>query len=234
MQKANRLDESPFLVVNLNDLNKRDVKALEKFAKDSLNIAQIMEMANKRKYVLEVKKAFEEQVENPSDDFVKLFASMLLPGGTRITSGVIDEVKSYVKTAFSEVVLDLATKKINSIKVGLSANLVDEGASENDEAKTDIITTEDELQGFFIIKSILGEVCQLNKIYARDTKSYFGVLLDDKNYKWIARLYFNRSKKYIAIHEVHKQESRYQIETIDDIYKYKDNILAAFWVVNGL
>lgn len=226
MNKANRLDDSPFLIVNLAVLNKRDVKALERFAKDTLNLDLILEMANKRKYILEVKDAIAEQSSNPNDEFAKVFASALLPQGSRLTSNVLEEFKGYIKTAFSEAITDLAAKKINSIKVGLSANITDE--SEEDTKINDIITTEEELQGFFIVKSMLGENCPLNRIYARDTKSYFGILLDDKNYKWIARLHFNTSNKYIGIQEEYKKETKYQIEKLEDIYGFRDKILETF------
>ena len=89
-----------------------------------------------------------------------------------------------------------------------------------------IETTEEELQGFFIIKSILAEKMQLNRIFARDTKSYFGVLLDDNNRKWICRLLFNTKQKYLALHIEDKKEEKFAIENIEDIYKYKNEILS--------
>lgn len=226
MDKQNRLDEKPFLIVYLDDLNKRDVKALERFTKSELNIESILEMANKKRYIIEVKNAFEKEVKNPSDDFVRFFAAMTLPQGTRLTSSVIEEFRSYVKSAFGEIIGDLATKKINSIKAGLTAKIDNSYEETEENAQNEIETTEEELQGFFIVKSILSEVVSLDKIYARDTKSYFGILYEDNNRKWIARLKFNTSNKYLCIHEKDKEESKYQIEKLEDIYKYKAQLIA--------
>ena len=74
-----------------------------------------------------------------------------------------------------------------------------------------IVTTEDEIEGYFIVKSILGENIALSRIVGRDTKSYFGILLDDNNRKWICRLRFNTSQKYISIHEIDKEDTKYPI-----------------------
>ena len=189
-------------------------------------------MANKQRRILEIKKIFEEETAKPSDDLARMFACRILPQGTRITGSVLEDFKSYTKTALSEIVTDLASKKINSVRAGLTANITDEDEeSSNDEAK--IVTTQDELQGFFIIKSILGEYTELDKIYARDTQSYFGVLFDDNNRKWIARLHFNTAKKYIGIHEIEKQETRYPLEKLEDIYKFRDNLIATLKRVQG-
>lgn len=232
INKENRLDDNPFLIVNLDELNKRDVKALERFTKSDLNISSILEMANKQRRILEIKKIFEEETAKPSDDLARMFACRILPQGTRITGSVLEDFKSYTKTALSEIVTDLASKKINSVRAGLTANITDEDdEGSNDEAK--IVTTQDELQGFFIIKSILGEYVGLDKIYARDTQSYFGVLFDDNNRKWIARLHFNTAKKYIGIHEIEKQETRYPLEKLEDIYKFRDNLIATLKRVQG-
>ena len=232
INKENRLDDNPFLIVNLDELNKRDVKALERFTKSDLNISSILEMANKQRRILEIKKIFEEETAKPSDDLARMFACRILPQGTRITGSVLEDFKSYTKTALSEIVTDLASKKINSVRAGLTANITDEDdEGSNDEAK--IVTTQDELQGFFIIKSILGEYVELDKIYARDTQSYFGVLFDDNNRKWIARLHFNTAKKYIGIHEIEKQETRYPLEKLEDIYKFRDKLIATLKRVQG-
>ena len=208
------------------------VKALERFTKSSLNIDSILEMANKQRYILEIKKIFEEETARPSDDLARMFAVRILPQGTRITGNVLDEFRAYTKSALGEIVADLASKKINSIRAGLTANITDEN-EENSEDEAKIVTTQEELQGFFIIKSILGEHVELEKIYARDTKSYFGVLFDDNNRKWIARLHFNTTNKYIGIHEIEKQETKYPIEKLEDIYKFRDKLIATLKRVQG-
>ena len=90
----------------------------------------------------------------------------------------------------------------------------------------DIITTDEEIEGFHIIKAISRSAVDGKRIFSRDAKSYFAILLDDNNRKPIARLHFNGKKKHISLFEADKSEIRYEITDLDDIYKYSEQILA--------
>ena len=57
----------------------------------------------------------------------------------------------------------------------------------------------------------------------RDAKSYCAILLDDHNRKPIARLHFNRSKRYLGVFS-NKQEERVPIETLEDIYDHSERL----------
>lgn len=60
----------------------------------------------------------------------------------------------------------------------------------------------------------------------RDTKSYCGVLLDNNNRKPICRLHFNRSKKYFGVFDSGKNETRHEVESPLDIFKYESELIA--------
>lgn len=47
------------------------------------------------------------------------------------------------------------------------------------------------------------------------------------NRKPICRLYFNSSNKYLETCNVEKWGQKHLLESLDDIYKYKDEIIAA-------
>jgi len=82
------------------------------------------------------------------------------------------------------------------------------------------------LNGFYIIKSIVRKHVDLSRVVFRDSQSYFSVLLDDNNRKPICRLWLNGvSKKYIGVFDNEKKEVRIEIETLDDIYSYSNEIL---------
>ena len=55
---------------------------------------------------------------------------------------------------------------------------------------------------------------------ARDTQTYFGVLLDDNNPKTIARLRFNRSERSLGVFDENKVETRLSIDSPRDIDKH--------------
>lgn len=87
--------------------------------------------------------------------------------------------------------------------------------------------TEEELQGFFIVRSILYPVMEdINWVAYRDTISYFGILFDDNNRKPICRLHFNTSKKYIETFDEEKVGTKYLLNSLNDIYKYSEQLIA--------
>jgi len=226
IEKPNVMDQTPFLVIDILNLKERTIKQLEKFSSESLDIDNILEMAGNKKYVNGIKDIFKKEAAAPSDEMARFFGSQLTDKAMR--QNIIDEFKIYTKQAFSEIVNDLVNDRINSIKTKLAEenNSIDsEKTTETDENDNGIITTQEELEGFFIVKSILAEVLPLERVTARDTKSYFGVLLDNNNRKWICRLHFNsKANKYIGIHIEDKKEDKILLENIEDIYKHKDKL----------
>ena len=175
---------------------------------------------------------------NPSDEFVKYFARPIYPG--RFNDVVVGQFRAIVKQAFVQYTNDYINERLKS---AISADTVVENkvdkteqgadvAATSDEAEkiedNRIVTTEEELQGFYIVRSILyPEVDDINRVQYRDTMSYFGILLDDNNRKPICRLYFNSSNKYLETCNVEKWGQKHLLESLDDIYKYKDEIIAA-------
>nr|MVB98516.1 restriction endonuclease [Vibrio cholerae] len=64
----------------------------------------------------------------------------------------------------------------------------------------------------------------VTRICARDTQSYFGILLDDNNRKPLCRLWFNTKQKYIGLFDEEKNETRHPIETVDDIFNFSEHL----------
>jgi len=224
LEKPNVMDESPFLVVDVLNLKDRTIKQMEKFSNESLDIDNILEMAGNKKYINGIKEIFKKEVNNPSDEMAKFFGSKLTNKPMR--QKVIDEFKTYIKQAFSEIVNDLVNDRINSIKTKLAEENNDTGNEDTEDDNNGIVTTDEEIEGYFIIKSILAETVPLERVVDRDTKSYFGILLDDNNRKWICRLYFNSlTNKYLGIHIDDKKEEKYKLDRIEDIYSYKDELI---------
>ncbi|MCL9819443.1 hypothetical protein [Helicobacter colisuis] len=141
-----------------------------------------------------------------------------------MTTAVLEEFKGYISKSFKEIINDLAYEKITSIKNNLQSINDDEQEVQEEEAK-EIITTEEELQGFYIVKSILGSAkVDLNDIFYKDTLSYFGILYRGKATKWICRLYLTNTKKSISF----PNGQTYNLEKLEDIYNLKDEIMNAY------
>jgi hypothetical protein len=96
-----------------------------------------------------------------------------------------------------------------------------------------ILTTEEELRGYYLVEAILREIVDVKRVYMRDVRGYCSVLLDDNNRKPICRLRFNRSQKYIGLFNNQREEEIVPINGIDDIYQYADRLKATVTYLEG-
>lgn len=114
---------------------------------------------------------------------------------------------------------------LRGLKISIHPSANDVETEEKTE-DSEIVTTIEELEGYHIVKAIVRTVVEANRINHRDTKSYFGILLDDNNRKPICRLHFNRAQKYIGIFDEAKTETRHPISSLDDIYHHAEILKA--------
>ncbi|MGK0250110.1 MAG: hypothetical protein ACI910_002878 [Oleispira sp.] len=98
-----------------------------------------------------------------------------------------------------------------------------EEPEDNNTSEDGIITTEEEIEAFNIVKAILRQSVDVKRITMRDTKSYCGILLDDNNRKPLCRFHFNYSQKYIGIF-TQKKEARFEIDSVDAVFDFADQI----------
>lgn len=222
LETTNKMDAKPFLTINLESLKDKHIKDLEQFAKDSMNIDQILSMAGRKKYINEIQTNFKSEIKDPSDEFVKFFARKMTD--KMITQSVLEEYKTLCKLAFSDIINELVSDKISSLQAGFNAEISSIDDTVTDTKGNEIITTEEELEGYYIVKSILAELCQMSDITYRDNASYFNVLYKNNSWKWICRLYFNTKQKYISFPLEDKKDEKIAIGKVEDIYMFKDRL----------
>lgn len=222
LEKENVMDSSPFLELNLEDLNDNHIQELKKFQKEKFNIDDIFSTASDLKYLNIIKKTLKEEFTTPSDEFVKTILNEGIYDGIK-TNSIIEKYRSLIKRSINSYINDVINARLQSAIQSV------EDKEENEKQITipesNINTTTEEIQSFYIVKSILSEFCNPQKISYKDTASYFGILYDNKVTKWICRIYLKESVKYIIISDNNKQEIRHNIDSIEDIYKYKDELL---------
>lgn len=76
-----------------------------------------------------------------------------------------------------------------------------------------------------IVKAIVRDTISPKRVVMRDQKSYCGILVDNNNRKPLARLWFNRSVKYIGLFDGENEE-RLIVDSLDQIYEYSDRLRA--------
>lgn len=231
--EKNKMDEKPFFEFNMERYRESQISKLKEFHKSYFDLDTILNTASELKYTNEIRSAIAKEVNEPSDDFVRYFAKPVYPN--RINETVMEQFRAIVKQAFAQYTNDYMSDRLKSA-IGVDTVVptqsatdtkaeINESADEVQETNR-IITTEEELQGYYIVRAILySEVDNVDRIAYRDTQSYFGILFDDNNRKPICRLHFNGSKKYIETFDENKISNKTQIESLKDIYKYSDQII---------
>lgn len=223
LDEKNKMDEKPFLEFDITNLKDNVISEIVKFHKSNFDVNKIVNNASLLKYTTEIKKQIDNELQDPSNEFVKLFANKVYPG--RLTEKVVDEFKELVQKGFNQFI----SEKIND---RLNATINKETQKQKEEAEEVIIidenkifTSEEEMEGYRIVIAILRRKIPTKRIVSRDTQSYFGVLLDDNNRKPICRLHLNGGKKYIGLFNDNKNEIRQAIQTVDDIYLFEKELL---------
>lgn len=221
LEKENIMDLVPFLDINMEELTDHDIQQLKKFQKQIFDVNNILSTASNLKYMSLIKQAIREESQQPSEEFIKLLLNKGVYNGVK-TASVIEKFSPIVKKSFNSYVNDIVKSRLQN---AIDDDSVD--TKENDiveDEKNEIITTAEELQAYYIVKSIVSEVCDLNSINYKDTFSYFGVLYKNNVRKWICRIYLKDSVRYIIIPDSNNKEKRYDIHKVDDIYKLKKEI----------
>lgn len=224
--EPNKMDEKPFFEINIEDLRDNQIEKLKEFHKSYFNVESILNTASELKYTNEIRNLIIKEIAEPSDEFVKYFAKQVYP--SMITKPLLEQFRDILKRAFQQYNSDYINDKLKFvISSENSSKLNDETEEEKTQEPLNadrIVTTEEELQGFYIVKSILHGKVDLNRIVQRDTISYFGILLDDNNRKPICRLHFNSGKKYVETFDSEKKGTKYLIESLEDIYNISEHI----------
>ncbi|MDR1980384.1 MAG: type I restriction enzyme HsdR N-terminal domain-containing protein [Tannerellaceae bacterium] len=219
----NKMDEKPFLEIDLTDLRNNQVDELKKFHKTYFDIDNILSSASELKYTSELKAILIKEFANPSPEFVKLLAKQVYDG--LITAKILDQFTLLVRKSIANHINDIISERL---KTALKTDESDDAQqdAEGSEKEDKIITTEEEIEAYFIVKSILRSKIQSERITYRDAQSYFSVLIDDNNRKLICRLYLNSStNKQIVFVGDNKKEIKYKIQSLDGIYSFSEQLL---------
>ena len=227
LERPNIMDEKPFLTINIEDLKDSSMKILESFTKNGYDQSTILDSAEALKYVKAIIKEFEREIENPSDELVKLLVNRFFDKPL-IASRMLS-FKEYTKKALATSINDSISYRLKSAlsindKIETLGDHKVEPIDENIEVPT-IITTAEEVEAFQIVKAILREKIPAERISQRDTQSYFGVLLDDNNRKPICRFHFNTSKKYLEVFHNGKDAGlKILLTSVDEIYGFRGEL----------
>lgn len=230
LEETNKMDLTPFLEINLSDLKDYQLNELKKFCKSNFDSDKIFSTASELKYTSLIKGVLAKEFDSPSDEFIRFILSDIYDGPK--TQKVIEKFQPIVKKSFTGFINDIVNQKISS---ALSENTPEEPTqaaepaeiADLNEPKSKIVTTEEEIEAFYVVRGILAGTVDVKDVVHRDTESYFGILYQDNNRKPICRFNFDTKRMQIMIPDENKVFTRYYLESLDDIYTYKDQLIEA-------
>lgn len=241
LDSPNRMDDKPFFEFNLLDFQDRHVDELKKFSKSTFQLEDILTTANELKYTAAIGRIIAREFEEPSENFVRFFATQVYSG--RMTQTAREQFADITKRALNRFVNDKLNERLTSALKGVPT--VEKPPTQQEEVvavdnedegngrKKDIVTTAEEIEAYFAVKSILRDVIDVKRVFMRDTKSYCGILLDDNNRQPICRLYFNREQRYVGVFDKERSETKVPVQAVDDIYHHADILIERTRLYNG-
>ena len=225
----NKMDEKPFFEIDLTDIKSNQIDELKKFHKAYFDLENILNTASELKYTNALKSIINNELSNPSPELVRLFSKQVYDG--KITEKLLEQFTTLVQKSISVIISDTIAERLKTaLKTETMEIAKQEPAIQIDEKqkKNEIITTEEEIEGYYIVKSLIRNTLPIERIYYRDFQQFFSVLADDSIRNTICRLYFNdENNKQIGILDEEKKETRYNINSLDEIYNYSEQLIVA-------
>lgn len=222
LDQPNKMDKKPFLEFDLFNIKDSQVPEIMKFAKANFDENLIFDTASNLRYSTEFKYVFKEMLEEPDDEFVRLFLSRTYDGVK--TQNVIDKFRPVLKKSLNNYITELMNTRItNALEVDSDENEI-EPIELSKEDK--IETTEDELQGFYIVKGILSEIVSANDIVYKDNIRYFAINYTNNVRKNICRLAFSDRRLALQLpNQENGNYDKYDLEVVEDLYKFKNELI---------
>lgn len=235
LDASNKMDEKPFLSFDITNIKDLQIKEIAKFHKSGFDISSILTTASELKYSNAIRGVLMSELSNPSPEFVKYFVSRVYEGKAteKVMLQFTEIVRKTVDQTFTDIVSDRLMSAINQTKQ-IANEVQPEIQSSNAEEEEKTITTEEEINGFYIIKSILRTKIDSNRITFKDSQNYFSIILDNSSKKTICRLWFNgQKKKYIGLFNNDRKEVKQEINALDDIYNFSSELIATVELIES-
>lgn len=229
LEQPNKMDEKPFFEFNILDFKDRDIDELKKFAKALFDVDTILTTASELKFTRVIQSRLADWMTCPSEDIVRLLSADLL-AGKRFTPAAKDQFTAITKRAFDSLVNERINERLKGAmapEVPLVHEQVPTQVQPNAKDADQIVTTSEEIEGFHIIRAMLRDTVNPKRIVMRDALSYCAILLDDNNRKPVCRLRFNNIDKLaIGLFNDKKEEEKFSLTDVDDIYNHTEAIKA--------
>ncbi|APW53525.1 type I restriction enzyme R protein [Neisseria gonorrhoeae NYC_2011_05_07] len=193
LSNKNIMDSEPFLTVDVTMLNENDMAQLYQFRHDKFQPDALRSLAEESIYLTAFTESITESLKEVDLDFVRYVAGRANIQ-RQFTQRYLESIRHIVKQAVQNTVSSMVVSGLSAPKVQEEAAPVEKEQEDPtapiiDPENNKIVTTYSERRLFDLVKSILPDDASIE---AKDTESYFGVLVDGKSNRWILRYFDNK------------------------------------------
>lgn len=224
LDEPNKMDLTPFLTVNITKIKDSQIPELAKFHKDNFDVDKITSSAAELKYLNSLKNYLSSELNDPTEDFVKYLLTEIYDGMK--TKQTVEKFKPIIKKGLNQFIAERVNNKLSAAlktSVTVEDNETKSESNTTDETDSEIVTTPEELEAYTICKVVLKDTIPLDRLFYRDNRSYFNILLDDNIRKWILRVRFNTNGMKIELND--ENHTVYELKEPIDIYNYSNQII---------
>ena len=218
IDKANVMDTRPFLTLDLSDIKQEAVEEVARFVRTQFNPSEIREKADALKYVQGLREKIAQEFRDPSDDFVRLLMSSVYDGLK--TQHAVDAFRIHTQKALKSFV------EVNLRERLAAAFGKEAGETEIPEPeKPEVEITNEEVKAFFIIKALLHDVIDVDRLHLVERKDHCVVLVDGSVRKLVCKLWLRDRPHHIELVGYDEEGNRFRtfprLQSIDDIYVHE-------------
>lgn len=197
LDEPNKMDTTPFLTIDVTDIKENQFTEIIKFHKENFDIDNIVSSASE---------IYEGRV---TQNILTTFSPIIVKGFNQfITERVNEKLSAALNTSVET-------------KVTTDIPKVEAEAEEIVEVTDEIITTPAELEVYTVVKMLARDVVSPERVFYRDNRSYFNVLVDDNIKKWVLRYRSNSKKSTIEI----RDKGIFPVSTPLEVANYANEIL---------
>lgn len=213
LEEQNIMGDKPFFEFDVLNFSERDAETLESFTKSKFDPNTVRNRAEDIIYTGKVTAYVNELLRNPSEAFTRFLLGEIEITTGKLTAKRVEKFVPIVRKAIQSTLLDMATRSIkletndapaSAVGVAAAAAAAPPPAPSGpvivaQDPSRGIVTTQEELDAFEIIRRICGDSAFAEKYPPgyKDAASYFGVNIGRPK-RWFSRLFFDGKRKSIV------------------------------------
>ncbi|WP_223557122.1 type I restriction endonuclease [Lysinibacillus sphaericus] len=234
LEEPNKMDTTPFFTFNILELRDNHIQEIAKFRKETFDLENISSTASDLKYLNALKSYLSVQFETPDEEFVKFLVQQIYDGLK--TKNALEKFTPIITKGLKQIVNEKVNDKLNAALKSTGDSKVhvtlpdpnNEEEPKVEPVKDDsIVTTPEELETYSIVKVILKDTISPERIFYRDNRSYFNIIIDNSIRKWIIRVFFEKNRNFIVLNDALTDKERTVIEFVQpiDLLNYSEQII---------